>query len=408
MMNNKIIHINKPYITQDDEANKVRLCADLQYDGKSHTVWYETDFEYKEYLCYERSDSFAVNLILYAMEHGYDISCEQEMSESLYYHLTEFLIPAIAKNIKKYKAIRILSETTSDKLPNANAVGASVSGGVDSFYTLFKNHERKEKTFNITHLTFFNAGASGTGGGEYARVRFLERIKWIKEVSEKLNKSIVTVDTNFNEFLKQEHESSHTFRTLAIPLALQKLFSRYFFASSYEYHNFRFSVTDTSTYDILNTQYLSTENLTFYTSGSEASRLEKTKYVSKYEIVRKKLNVCLTETTNCSKCDKCKRTILGLYAVKELDKFKDVFDISYFNKNKHKYFQTMYAMMKWKACPVASEWRDIYNIIKKEVTLYDRLAGHFIKIYRILRRKIYRLDVGKKLYNYLTNTKRGS
>lgn len=320
------------------------------------------------------------------------------MSEKLYYQLTEFLIPSIAKNIGKYQKIKIISETTSEKLHSENAVGASVSGGVDSFYTLLKNNDRKESSFNITHLTFFNAGASGAVGGDESRARYKERVNWIREVALITNKKLLTVDTNFNEFLHQEHESTHTFRTLAIPLAMQKLFGKYFFASGFEYSKFAFLETDTASYDLLSTRCISTESLSFFLSGGEASRLEKVQFISQFDIVKERLNVCIKETTNCSRCDKCVRTILALYALGALDGFSKVFDTAYFYKHKHKYFGLMCAIANWRACPTAPEWQCIYEKLKKEVTVFDRLLGLGVRLYRILRRKIYKTELGKKVY----------
>lgn len=390
--------IGKPTLENCDNGN-CRLCCDLNFNQKKvYTVWYEFDGGLRDYICVEVIDGILVNLLLYAMEHDYDIESEEAVSDDLYLNLTSYLIPAISKNVPKYHKIAIYAPTVNIKFPSKNAVGASLSGGVDSFYTLLKHCDQAEKEFNITHLTFFNAGASGAMGGKEARERYHQRIDWIRNVADEMQMKLVCVDTNINEFLRQAHEPTNTFRTLAIPLLLQKLFSKYYFASSYEFDQFKFLETDTSFYDILNMSCLSTKNLRFYLDGAEASRSKKLQFISNYPITYDKLNVCVADAHNCGKCDKCRRTMLGLYGLHKLDLYKNTFDVDYFKAHKHEYFKVMLALRKWKAVPVRQEWEEIYQLVKREVTVSDRISGYLTLAYRVLRRKIYRTDFGKKIY----------
>lgn len=235
-MNNKVLSIGQPRISADADRKTSRIFYPLFLESKLvYTVWYEVEEKYAEYFTTDRIDGIVVNLLLYAMQCGYDIKSEIPLSEMLYYKLTNYLIPSISDHISSYASIKIDAPLCDKALSSENVVGASLSGGVDSFYTLLKNMGRKESSFNITHVTFFNAGASGAMGGEWARSRYKQRIAWIQEVASHFNLQMVCVDTNINEFLKQEHEPTNTFRTLAIPLVLGKLFSKYYFASSYEF-----------------------------------------------------------------------------------------------------------------------------------------------------------------------------
>jgi hypothetical protein len=212
---------------------------------------------------------------------------------------------------------------------------------------------------------------------------------------------MVCVDTNINEFLKQDHEPSHTFRTLAIPLVLQKLFSKYLFASGFEFSDFKIDYKDTAPYDVLSLSCLTNENLEFVLSGAEASRIEKLAFISDYHIVNSKLNVCTAEVHNCGKCDKCRRTILGLYSLNKLDAYRDSFDVDYFKKHKHQYYYLMMAMKNWKQCAVKHEWEEIYQAVKSEITLRDRCGGCVLLWYRKLRRIVYRTAFGKRIYKLI-------
>ena len=219
--------IGKPYVVYGEKS---RLIFDINnFSGGGYKLYFEVDQAYQNYLTVELSDACLMCVLLYAMEHGMDIRCEGTVSERLYNQLTSYLIPAIAKNIKRYKAIRICCKT-SDVEFHGKAVGTGLSCGVDSFYAVLKNLEHdKSSKLQLTHLCFFNAGATGMFGGEKARHIYLERLKRFQTVSNELGCSFLTCDSNMNEFLMQEHEMTHVFRTLAIPMALQKLFSVYYF-----------------------------------------------------------------------------------------------------------------------------------------------------------------------------------
>lgn len=273
-MAHSMMTIGKPYI--EETATRSRLYSQIFFDGNPvYTVWYEVESKYAPYLCAERIDGLVVNLLLYAVEYGYDISSECEMSEKLYYQLVEYLIPSISANIQKYGAIDIIAPLTQKPIYSVGGVGACLSGGVDSFYTLFRHINRQESSFEITHLCFFNSGHSGGKGGEKARLRHFNRIAWIKSVADEMGKELLCVDTNINEFLNQNHRATHIFRTLAVVLVLQKLFSKYYFASSTPFTEFGFSDITTGSYDLLTTKCISTESLEFYVSGGEVSRLDK-------------------------------------------------------------------------------------------------------------------------------------
>lgn len=179
---NNTLKIGAPYLTNSPKKGYMRLYSKLSIGStEKYDVWYEVEEKFASYFTLERSDGLLVNLLLYAMEHSLDIECEAEVSEKLYYQLTEYLIPSISSKIEKYHRIKIDAKLSSEILSIANGGGASLSGGVDSFYTLLRHLNRKEEDYNISCLTFFNAGASGNFGGDDARELYLSRIDWIKK-----------------------------------------------------------------------------------------------------------------------------------------------------------------------------------------------------------------------------------
>lgn len=395
--------IKKPYISKIE--SKSRLIFEIVKDEIKYPLYFEVDSKYEQYLTDELSDSCLVCVLLYAMEKGLNIKCEGEISERLYNQLKNYLIPAISKNIKRYKNIEIIAKVSNIEF-KGNAVGTGLSCGVDSFYSVLKNLEPdKNNKYRLTHLCFFNAGATGMFGGEEARKTYQERMRRFSKVAEELNCEFFTCDSNMNEFLKQEHEMTHVFRTLSIPLAMQKMFNLYYFSSSYEYSEFKFTDFDPSYYDILTMPNLSNQNIRFELVGGETTRLGKVEYISKYDITQRELNVCIGEVENCGKCRKCRRTMLDLYLIDKLKDYKDVFDIDEFYKNKRKIF--------WWA--IRNKWRvDMPEIVrelrkKHEISIIDYIIAFltfpfyacelvYSKIkFKLWRKKILEGQEGKKI-----------
>jgi hypothetical protein len=305
-------------------------------DGNEQEIWYEVDEAYAEYLCYERADAFLLGCLPYAMAFNHNITVDGDISEKLYYQLTTFFIPAMSKYTNYYKNISITCRLNHDVYNTGIGVGTGFSGGVDSFYTILSNLHNTTLDFNVTHLTFFKVGATGSYGGEEATKRFRKRINVLKSFVEENNLEFVIVDSNISDYMKMSYNFVHTYRSLSAVLALQKLFKIYYYASGLSLKEFSFNEYDSAFYDLLNVYSFSTENVIFYSSGATESRIEKTEFISTYESTYNYLNVCNDHDENCRNCSKCIRTMGGLYALGKLDLYKNVFDIEDFYKNINK------------------------------------------------------------------------
>lgn len=328
-----MICIGNPYIKRNE--NKSRVCSDITIDDINYEMYFEVDSEYEEFLCFERADAFLVGLLPYAMNHSHTIESEGVISEKLYYQITSILIPSLSKYISNNKFIKIYTNLDCNVLPNQNAVGTGLSAGVDSFHTIFSNLNKETVNYNITHLTFFNVGSHGSNGGGRARELYQNRMKKVKEFADEYNFEFIAVDSNISELLNMSFVKTHTFRSFSAALSLQKLFSKYYYSSGFPLDEFAFSEKSTAYYDLLNVHTLSTENISFYSTGATESRLEKVDYITTYKPTYKYLNVCFRNGTNCGRCEKCIRTMLELYALNKLDFYSSVFDIAEFNKSIH-------------------------------------------------------------------------
>ncbi len=359
-----MLTIHPPEIIEFE--NNVRLQAAFESDDVQDVLWFSTPKEYGKYLCKERGDAFLVAMLLFAMKHGEDISIEAPISERLYYTLSRHFVKALSDLFPGSHKIQIHCEIDSDHLENAGGVGTGLSCGIDSFCTVIEHTDNAcPPDYRLTHLTFFNVGASGDYGGEYARELFHQRIEAVRPCANELDLPLVTLDSNISEILNMNFVPTHTYRNVAGVLALQKLFKTYYYSSSDTLLEFKFSWPASGCYDIYSLDMLSTNDTKFYSSGEVYSRVEKTEIVATSPLSYRYLNVCVAEETNCSRCHKCQRTMVALDIIGKLDKYKFVFDIEYYRNNRNKYFGKMLGGRK----------KDHYKM-----ELYESAKSHGIRI----------------------------
>lgn len=329
------IKIGPPYIKYMESF--VRLCSHIELPEGNFELYYEVPFDYEPYLCTERSNSFVLGILEFAMYKGYNIECEAPLDEALYYQLTNYGMDIITQNLYYMKKIEINAPYTSKVIESHNAVGTGFSAGVDSFYTVLKHLDTQLKSYNLTHLLIANIGAFTYAATEKTEKIFYKQVEVLSKAVSKLGDiPLLSVNTNYNDLYLmaqipielQPHISAGTsLKICGCVYALQKLFSKYYIASSFQLDKFQFDLVP----DFALLYYLklcSTPFLSFYGSGLEVKRIQKLQYIANNNIVQHYLSIDLGK--NCSRCSKCLRTLLGLYAINKLDDFENVFDINGF------------------------------------------------------------------------------
>ncbi|MCC8112490.1 MAG: hypothetical protein LIP03_00580 [Bacteroidales bacterium] len=368
-----MITIYKPIVKV--EGDKATLSARIVIDGPKpvdESVFYQVDKKYAEYLCYERADAFVVAVLNFAMRSGHDIKSEAPIGEYLYYHLNRYLIDALKTYNPTWHRTKLIANIDSSDLPNAGAVGTGISCGVDSCYSLAMENNPDYPHHQLTHLVFNNVGSHGEG--EKARQLFKARQETPKRIAKELGLDIIMGDSNLMDVIKQPHFQTHTYSSMFPVLCLQKLFAVYYYASSAtKYHEFNLVFSEhrcSGAYETLSLPLFSTDKLRIYSQGESKSRLEKMREMVKYEPSYRYLSVCLKSEHNCNVCEKCVRTLLGLYAVGEVDKYNKVFDTNYFHKHLNWYFRQM---MNRKAYG-KHDYFELYDILKPQVPLILKIG----------------------------------
>lgn len=352
--------IHRPEIIERE--NETVLQAKFECGNTKDILWFSTTNEFGSYLCHERGDAFLVAMLLYAMKRGEDIHILAPISERLYYTLTKHFVEIIANMFPDYHRIQIIGDVTFEPIENAGGVGTGFSCGIDSFCTVVEHtSESCSPDYKLTHLTFFNVGASGDYGGDHARDLFHQRIKSVRPCADELNLPLVTLDSNINEILGMNFLPTHTYRNVAAVLAFQKLFKTYYYSSGYTLRQFELNHSSSAYYDVYSLDMLSTNTTKFFSSGEIYSRVKKTDIVSTNPLSYKYLNVCVAAEINCSRCYKCQRTLVTLDLLGKLDLYNNVFDLNDYHIHRSKYFGRVLSERKNDAFQ-----QEIYDAIKRD------------------------------------------
>ncbi|MBE6968543.1 MAG: hypothetical protein E7442_00255 [Ruminococcaceae bacterium] len=324
------MRIAKPCVKTSE--GKARMSAAVTYGEKRWDIFYELDAAFEGAFAAARADGFLVNVLPLAMmaareDKELSIVCEAAVSKRLYHQLVSYYIPLLCKNISYYEPVKICCEVEETPVKSMGAVGTGISGGVDSSYTIAKYMSPEAGVYRLTHGVFFNVGIYD--GYDSPSEKMLE--EKAQRVAEDTGISYLCVKSNAcKDLYGKAHAPIVPFVFLGAVLALQGLFSVYYYSSGYSANEFGFSDAKGADHDGLTVQCFSTESVQIYSSGIESTRLEKVRYIIDHPFTYDNLAVCLKEDQaegNCSRCAKCTRTMAELDCAGALERYKNVFDI---------------------------------------------------------------------------------
>ncbi len=318
------------------EENLAVMTVDVGGMEQPLQLYYKIDEKYAKELCTERIDAFLIPLLPKAMmwakknNRPLSLSCKTPVSKRLYHQLVNYYMPLMQKNISYYEAVTLDIPVADEILACKGAVGTGVSGGVDSSYTIAKYMQPADGSYKLTHGVFFNVGIYGGYDSDAEKV--LERKA--KAITQATGLEYICVQTNTCKDLYAKAFAPVVPSVfMGAVLALQKLFSVYYYSSGLYGPEMDFSDIDAAHFDWLNVASFSTQNTMFYSSGIEVKRLEKVAYIKNFPFTYDNLSVCLSEEQgkgNCGRCAKCTRTMAELESIGALDMYRSVFDVDAF------------------------------------------------------------------------------
>lgn len=203
-----------------------------------------------------------------------------------------------------------------------HAVASFFSGGVDSFYTLLKNHDLEEGPNRISHLLCVRGFDL-----RYDNAEMFDRVAdRLEPVAEELGVHLLRIQTNMRELTDRFVDWRYGqlgAGLAAVGLCLGPLLHRVLIPSG-----------DTALVSVqlapsnpLNDPLWSTDETEFVHDGWEATRLERIRWrIAESDLALRHLRVCYsnyrpgTHTSwNCGRCEKCVRTMVLLEAAGVLD-----------------------------------------------------------------------------------------
>lgn len=404
-----MITIARPYVESGDQRS--RLCANIHDESrnKDYLIWFSVENDYCGFLCPENADAFLLVSLMVAIQSHQDIKVEAPVSRKLLFNLNNYVVPLFRKIIPRGQIISIYANEISPQVFDARGVGCGCSVGVDSLSALYTHlGEGITDGYRVTHLATFNAGHFGYLDQKEAEKAFEKGVEELRPFSEELGLPIVAVNTNLNEFFLgsffKNIKSRFIPSTIACVLALQKLFGKYVFASSYSIDDFEISHIDHSHAEAAFVPELSTDSTEIILSCAHLTRVEKTDFIRSNPLTFKYLNVCwadqwangarhdkrfLSSKTklNCGWCDKCLRTLYTFELLGEdLDKFESIFDLDKYYQHRQEFIETIYLSRRQNIM-----YREIYRLMDRtgqNKFPFRVLFKDFVQRLQILLKKI--------------------
>ncbi len=276
---NEII-IGKPYTAIEDD-NAISLNSDILINNKKEKLFIKLDKKYKPYLVTENIDAFVIAILPFAFKNNCTITSESKVSKKLLYQITQYLNPCLETSHLNLYMINFNIENLEDEeIKSKNKVATIYSGKneIDSLFTIFENQNEELNEFKITHLLKIN--------NSNPENLILQKGE-IDKICNALKISMIHVETNIFEILKEKYNSSGVYLNITIIYALHKLFNTLLNPASQPFAKFKYG-ENSSEYELLIANSLKLPNLNIcayggaYTQNRKNEILKENKFAKKY------------------------------------------------------------------------------------------------------------------------------
>jgi hypothetical protein len=313
--------IHRPEISR--ESGSITVSARIEFKtplpGMPEELWFEFPEEWSD-LVTDRADAFLSTMLLVAMQYGENIiEVRGEVSPRLLLGINEYQMPFCMWFPRRFKPIRIECESL---IPPGTENGRDIvmsafSGGVDSFFTLksYLPGNGLPKSVQISHLLFIHGFDIKL---EYPKSFPLLRDAY-SDMCDRLGIKLISCRTNCQQFgTRRNWGLFHGSALIGAAHAVGRRTAMFHVPSSHSFTSLLPWGSDPGI-DYL----LSTEATQVIHHGSGFTRTEKTEAIAYWEEVCDKLRVCAFDdsTLNCSKCEKCLRTMMTLDMLGVLERY---------------------------------------------------------------------------------------
>lgn len=351
-------------------------------------LWFEGDGETGRALS-DRSDAFAVAMFDLAAAAGEALEVRGVTSPRLAWGIRETMRIHHAWWPHEIQLVDLEFERLEPPGPEEHgaAVGAGFSGGVDSFYTVWRQLPANEPLpgFQLTHLLAVNGFQHDVDLEEKGYFEAFR--KAYSPFAEREGLRLLTLRTNLG-VLRRAFMSpafavapGQSAALVAAGIALGRLFQRYFVAGFIAYSE----ALETNSMHPLTDPLLSTEALHVVHHGGESNRFEKVSAIAGWKETWPLLRVCdhptrpsIDVTTgavnNCSRCTKCVRTMNELDVCGALSRYSS-FPLPFAPRH---VLAMRYDWPRWAADNLRLTWR--HRRFEYTIPLLLALAGSWIRV----------------------------
>ncbi len=298
------VNIQKPLSEKGDVASAQIQIG--QKDYKDYDVWYRATNSPVS----DGADTFLAAMLMPAMKVGGPLKIDGRISARLLR-----TIPTIQDILTSWcpELQRVTVESgvrQAHEIRNERGVACFFSGGVDSFYTYFKNRD------DITHVIFVH-GFDFSLQDEVLRNTIVTSMR---RAAAELGKPLVEVETNFRACTDSYADWGLYFGSAlaSVVLLLAPQFKKIYIPSSHSYSHLH----PWGSHPLLDPLW-STDEIEIVHDGCESGRANKVAYIAQSDIALSCLRVCWENREgayNCGRCEKCLRTMISLRAAHALDR----------------------------------------------------------------------------------------
>jgi hypothetical protein len=317
--------IHQPEMLRQDNQTIVFSKIEMRHHSANFPeyLWYKVPEHYTQYLSLQ-SDAFLIPGLLAGMHFKEAIEVRGAVSPKLAYHLDEYQYLLNFRMPKAVTQVEIKYEQLRSMAGNPTSIGTTFSGGVDSLFTLWKHLSKNQPIpdYQITHALFI----LGFDIVNADKLRYQSLYSRYYAALQQINVDLIPMETNLVSLIMPRMRFVHFYGPVLIGAAhvFGNLFNKFFIPSSRDYEQLQ---TWTSSSDPTTDPLLSANSLEIIHHGAAFRRVEKIEAISDWELAHNHLRICQSHQlgeniNNCSRCEKCVRTMIPIYALGKMDYFK--------------------------------------------------------------------------------------
>ncbi len=317
--------IHQPEILRQNDHSILwtRIEIDKEDGFFPEIVWFRVPNPYASSFT-TQSDPFLITGLLGGMFFGEEVEVRGTVSPQLAYNLNEYQHILCFRFPKLLQKVKINFDRLAPIETGGKAIGTPFSGGVDSLFTIWKHLPLNQPNldFQVTHGLFIK----GFDILHTAEENYLFLYNQYNFWAERIGLNLIPIETNIVGITHKRLALSFFYGPYIIScgLSLGGLFQRFIMPSSWDYGYLR---KKSYASDPLVDPLLSTETFDISHHGANYRRVEKLELISDWELAQNILWVCQEHKFensgwNCSRCDKCIRTMTPIYTLGKLEKFK--------------------------------------------------------------------------------------